>query len=103
MIRVNEFELMYAVGSWRINEITQRTNQQSGEVSEVPITRYTYLTFKGALKHFAELTATKKDINSYIKDYERITNLVLSKAEELDKTLTVKLSKVKPSESVKDE
>lgn len=103
MIRVNEWELTYSTGMWKISEITQRTNQQTNEVSEFPITRYTYISFKGALKHFAELTATKKDINSYIKDYERIANEVLEKAHELDNSLTVKLSKIKPKEDVVNE
>lgn len=102
MLRVNGWILEYKQGSWNVSEVTNRTNQITGEVTEVPIVRYTYISLEGATKRFAEITSSKDSFDKYLKEYEKISNKVLEEARKLDDILTVKLKGLKKDDDSND-
>lgn len=102
MLKVNGWILEYKQGSWNVSEVTNRTNQITGEVTEVPIVRYTYISLEGAVKRFAEITASKENFETYLREYEKISNKVLEEARKLDDILSVKLKGLKKSDGSDD-
>lgn len=102
MLRVNGWVLDYRQGSWNVSEVTNRTNQITGEVTEVPIVRYTYISLEGAVKRFAEITASKDNFETYLKEYEKISSKVLEEARKLDDILSVKLKRLKKNDGSDD-
>lgn len=102
MLRVNGWILEYKQNSWNIAEVTNRTNQITGDVTEVPIVRFTYISLAGAVKRFAEITASKDNFDKYLKEYEKISNKVFEEAYKLDEILTSKLKQLKKDDDIND-